>query len=165
MIPDESYIDYRYRKMLFKVFEQQPTIKRWNPNLTYRMECPLCGARNSNLVWMPHRRTWKFLCSTKSRANCQSQMEFPVLLRAWNPELFLSYQQERFEAGTTGFKSSSTRDDIGHKTGETEGEKKPKAPKSFLNLLDGVYACARACACVRAATKYNMKQGDWPRDN
>lgn len=103
MIPDESYIDYRYRKMLFKVFEQQPTIKRWNPNLTYRMECPLCGARNSNLVWMPHRRTWKFLCSTKSRANCQSQMEFPVLLRAWNPELFLSYQQERFEAGTTGF--------------------------------------------------------------
>jgi hypothetical protein len=69
------------------------------------------------------------------------------------------------EAGTTGFKSSSTRDDIGHKTGETEGEKKPKAPKSFLNLLDGVYACARACACVRAATKYNMKQGDWPRDN
>ncbi|QNI96383.1 hypothetical protein [Synechococcus sp. RS9902] len=51
---------------------------------------------------MPHKRTWKFLCSTKSSANCQSQMEFPVLLKAWCPELFLSYQRERFETGTTG---------------------------------------------------------------
>ena len=102
MLPDESYIDWKYRSELFNSCSSAPEVKRWNPNLTYRMECPLCGARNSHLVWMPHRRTWKFLCSTKSRANCQSQMEFPVLLRAWNPRLFLSYQQERFEAGTTG---------------------------------------------------------------
>ena len=102
MFPDESYIDRKYRLELFSSCSSAPEVKRWNPNLTWRMECPLCGARNSHLVWMPHKRTWKFLCSTKSRGNCQSQMEFPVLLRAWNPSLFRSYQQERFEAGTTG---------------------------------------------------------------
>ena len=102
MLPDESYIDRKYRLELFNSCSSAPEVKRWNPNLTWRMECPLCGARNSHLVWMPHRRTWKFLCSTKSHANCQSQMEFPVLLRAWNPSLFRSYQHERFEAGTTG---------------------------------------------------------------
>ena len=102
MLPDESYIDRKYRLELFNSCSSAPEVKRWNPNLTWRMECPLCGARNSHLVWMPHRRTWKFLCSTKSRGNCQSQMEFPVLLRAWNPSLFCSYQHERFEAGTTG---------------------------------------------------------------
>ena len=94
MLPDESYIDRKYRLELFNSCSSAPEVKRWNPNLTYRMECPLCGARNSHLVWMSHKRTWKFPCSTKSRANCQSQMEFPVLLRAWNPSLFRSYQQE-----------------------------------------------------------------------
>jgi len=102
MLPDESYIDWKYRSELFNSCSSAPEVKRWNPNLTWRMECPLCGARNSHLVWMSHKRTWKFLCSTKSRANCQSQMEFPILLKAWNPSLFRSYQQERFEAGTTG---------------------------------------------------------------
>lgn len=104
MIPDESYIDRKYRKQLFDACTYRPEEKRLGLKTTYRMECPLCGAKGSHLVWLHHRRTWKFLCSTKSRANCQSQMEFPVLLRAWNQNLFLSYQQERFEAGTTGGK-------------------------------------------------------------
>ena len=102
MLPDESCIDRKYRLLLFKTCTSEPTIIKLGLNTKWQLECPLCGARKSHLVWLPHRRTWKFLCSTKSRANCQSQMEFPVLLRAWCPDLFLSYQQERFEAGTTG---------------------------------------------------------------
>ena len=103
MFIDESYIDRKYRLELFNSCIYAPKLKRINPaKPLYELECPLCGAPKSHLVWMPHKRTWKFLCSTKSRANCQSQMEFPVLLKAWCPELFLSYQRERFEAGTTG---------------------------------------------------------------
>ena len=102
MLPDESYIDRKYRIQLFDTCTHQPELVRLGLRTTYKLECPLCGAKGAHMVWMPHRRTWKFLCSTKSRANCQSQMEFPILLKAWCPELFRSYQQERLDAGTTG---------------------------------------------------------------
>ncbi len=102
MLPDESYIDRKYRKQLFDTCFYPPEQVRMGLRTTYKLECPLCGAKGAHLVWMPHKRTWKFLCSTKSRANCRSQMEFPILLKTWCPELFRSYQQERFEAGTTG---------------------------------------------------------------
>ena len=102
MIPDESYIDRKYRKHLFDTCAYQPEPVRLGLRTTYKLECPLCGAKGAHLVWMSHRRTWKFLCSTKSRANCQSQMEFPILLKSWCPELFRSYQQERLDAGTAG---------------------------------------------------------------
>lgn len=101
-IPDESFIDWKYRKHLFDACLYEPEPVNWSGASCYRMECPLCGAAGSHLKWMPHKRTWKFLCSTKYRGNCQAQMEFPVLLNAWNKRLFRTYQQERFEAGTTG---------------------------------------------------------------
>jgi len=102
MLPDESYIDRKYRRQLFDTYPRQPELVRLGLRTTYKLECPLCGAKGAHLVWMSHRRTWKFLCSTRSRANCQSQMEFPILLKSWCPELFLSYQQERLDAGTAG---------------------------------------------------------------
>ena len=103
MLSNESYIDRKYRLELFNSCIYAPKLKRCNPAKPfYELECPLCGAPKSHLVWMPHKRTWKFLCSTKNRRNCQSQMEFPVLLKTWCEELFLSYQWERFDAGTTG---------------------------------------------------------------
>ena len=101
-IPDESFIDWKYRKHLFDACLYEPEPVNWSGASCYRMECPLCGAAGSHLKWMPHKRTWKFLCSTKNRKNCQVQMELPVLLKTWCPSLFLSYQQERTEAGTAG---------------------------------------------------------------
>lgn len=102
MIAGESCIDRKYRLLLFKSCSVAPEVKQWNPHVSWRIECPLCGARNSTLIWMPSKSTWKFFCSTSSSRNCQSQMEFPILLKTWCHDLFLSYQQERFEAGTTG---------------------------------------------------------------
>ncbi len=102
MLPDEDFIDHKYRRQLFDTYAFPPTLVGHGLGTKYRLDCPLCGARRSHLVWMPHKRTWKFVCSTSSRANCQSQLEFPVLLKTWCPELFRSYQQERFDAGTTG---------------------------------------------------------------
>ena len=109
MLPDESCIDRKYRIQLFDTCTHQPELVRLGLRSTCKLECPLCGAKGAHLVWMPHRRTWKFLCSTKYRANCQSQMEFPILLKTWCPELFRSYQQERFDAGTTGAGSNCPR--------------------------------------------------------
>ena len=102
MIPDEDYIDFKYRKWLFDCQFSPPEIVGGSGGLCYQLECPLCGSPRSHLKWLPHKRTWKFLCSTKSKRNCQSQLEFPVLLKVWNPGLFLMYQQERAAAGTTG---------------------------------------------------------------
>ena len=102
IIPDESYIDMKYRLWMFKVLGCEPESKVGHPNVLQRVTCPICDGRNGSMVWMPHKKTWKFLCDTKNPKNCHSHMEFPVLLRAWNPSLFKSYQQERLEAGTTG---------------------------------------------------------------
>lgn len=101
-MPEESYIDFKYRMWLFESCLKKPEITKLNGNTAFSLECPLCGAKGSHLVWLHHKSTWKFLCSTKSRKNCQCQLEFPVLLQRWNEPLYLSYRQERFEAGTTG---------------------------------------------------------------
>ena len=102
MFPDEDYIDFKYRQWLFACQFTPPHIVNGFGGYCYQLECPLCEAPKSHLKWMPHKRTWKFICSTRSKRNCQSQLEFPVLLKVWNEKLFLDYQQERFEAGTTG---------------------------------------------------------------
>lgn len=99
---NESFIDHKYRRQLFSACLREPRLTRLNGNTTWMLECPLCGASGSHLVWMDHKSTWKFLCSTKSKRNCQSQLEFPVLLREWNPGLFLTYMQEREASGTAG---------------------------------------------------------------
>lgn len=102
MIPDEDYIDFKYRKWLFDCQFSPPEIISASGGLCYQLECPLCGSPHSHLKWLQHKRTWKFICSTRSKRNCQSQLEFPVLLKVWNPGLFLMYQQERAAAGTAG---------------------------------------------------------------
>ena len=102
MIELESCIDRKYRLLLFKSRSVPPEVKKLNPYPLWQMECHLCGARKSTLIWMPSKSTWKFFCNTSTSRNCQAQMEFPILLKRWCPELFLSYQQDRFEAGTTG---------------------------------------------------------------
>jgi len=98
----ESYIDRKYRLLLFDTCLKKPELTKLQGKTCWTLECPLCGAKGAQLVWLPHKSTWKFLCSTKSRKNCQSHMEFPVLLKVWCQSLFLCYQQERAEAGTTG---------------------------------------------------------------
>ena len=102
MMTQESYIDRKYRLLLFDTCLKKPELTKLQGKTCWTLECPLCGAKGAQLVWMDHKSTWKFLCSTKNRKNCQVQMEFPVLLKTWCPSLFLSYQQERTEAGTAG---------------------------------------------------------------
>jgi hypothetical protein len=98
----ESYIDRKYRLLLFDTCQKKPELTKLQGKTCWSLECPLCSAKGAQLVWLPHKSTWKFLCSTKSRKNCQVQMEFPVLLKSWCKSLFLSYQQERTDAGTAG---------------------------------------------------------------
>lgn len=98
----ESCVDRKYRLLLFDTCQKKPELTKLQSKTCWTLECPLCGANGAQMVWMPHKSTWKFLCSTRSRKNCQAHMEFPVLLRTWCPSLFLSYQQERTDAGTAG---------------------------------------------------------------
>lgn len=99
---NESYIDRKYRLLLFDTCQKKPELTKLQGKTCWTLECPLCSANGAQLVWLPHKSTWKFLCSTKSRKNCQVQMEFPVLIKSWCKSLFLSYQQERTDAGTAG---------------------------------------------------------------
>ena len=115
MIPDEDYIDFKYRKWLFDCQFSPPEIISASGGLCYQLECPLCGSPHSHLKWLPHKRTWKFICSTRSKRNCQSQLEFPVLLKVWNPGLFLMYQQEREAAGTAGAGFNCPRPSLHHR--------------------------------------------------
>ena len=100
-LPNESFIDRKYRSHLFRSLKvnQQPV--RWTP-MTYRLRCPLCDARGSTLVWMAEKSTWKFFCNPYNHRNCQKQLEFPQLLKQWNSELYVSYLQERNDAGLFG---------------------------------------------------------------
>ena len=98
----ESYIDRKYRLLLFDTCQKKPELTKLQGKTCWSLECPLCSANGAQLVWLPQKSTWKFLCSTKSRKNCQVHMEFPVLIKSWCKSLFLSYQQERTDAGTAG---------------------------------------------------------------
>ena len=137
MIEFESCIDRKYRLLLFRPCSVPPEVKKLNPYPLWKMECPLCGARKSTLIWMPSKSTWKFFCNTSTSRNCQAQMEFPILLKRWCPELFLSYQQERFEAGTTGagFNCPGPTSDSSDAEGVQKAFKAqtPRQPRRYLN--------------------------------
>jgi hypothetical protein len=98
----ESFIDHKYRRKVFEylpkkpVFTGSPAIPKW------KLECPLCGAPGASMVWIEHRNTFKFLCSSSRRQNCGVHAEFPILLKRWNVGLFAQYLQEREEEGSTG---------------------------------------------------------------
>ena len=98
----ESITDRKYRLALFgsclkkPLMTGSPAVPKWN------LECPLCGAAGASLVWLPGLATYKFLCSSRNPRNCGVHAQFPVLLKLWNPSLYLQYLQEREEAGTAG---------------------------------------------------------------
>ena len=117
----ESWTDRKYRLLLFDTFLKKPEQTKLQGKTCWTLECPLCGAKGAQLVELPHKSTWKFLCSTKSRKNCQVQMELPVLLKTWCPSLFLSYQQERTDAGTAG---------AGFNCPRIDPQRAPRAPLS-----------------------------------
>ena len=98
----ESSVDRKYRQKLFEYCLKKPVPVPVPGVPQWRLECPLCGASGSSLVWLPARSTYKFLCSTKSPSNCRVQVEFPILLKMWNLPLYYQCLQEREEEGAAG---------------------------------------------------------------
>ncbi len=98
----ESFIDRRYRLLLFQCCARNPVFTGSPTNPKWKLECPLCGASGASLVWMPSKNTFKFLCPASRRQNCGVHAEFPILLKMWNVRLFAQYLQQREEEGSTG---------------------------------------------------------------
>ena len=101
MFPDEDYIDFKYRKWLFACQSRVPDIVNGFGGHCYQLECPLCGAPKSHLKWMPHKRTWKFICSTRAK-ELPVPTEFPCAAQGLEPRSVPDYQQERLDAGSAG---------------------------------------------------------------
>jgi hypothetical protein len=100
---DESLVDYKYRRHLFKYLDKPPeTVGVRGHRPTYKMECPLCGAKKATMVWCPDLSTYKFFCSKTNRRACGVSCQFPVLLKVWNPPLYRMYLDEREAEGTAG---------------------------------------------------------------
>lgn len=100
---DESLVDYKYRRHLFKYLDKPPeTVGVRCHRPTYKMECPLCGAKKATMVWCPDLSTYKFFCSKTNRRACGISCQFPVLLKVWNPPLYRFYLEEREAEGTAG---------------------------------------------------------------
>jgi hypothetical protein len=98
----ESFIDRKYRNLLFSCCLKKP-VMTGSPGIPkWKLECPLCGGAGASLVWMPGLSTYKFLCSTRNPRNCGTHAQFPVLLKLWNPSLYFQYLQEREEEGSAG---------------------------------------------------------------
>lgn len=98
----ESFIDRRYRLELFRYCIGKPVMTGSPVTPKWKLECPLCGASGASLVWLQAKGTYKFLCSSRNSSNCRVHVEFPVLLKMWNPSLHRQYLQEREQEGTAG---------------------------------------------------------------
>jgi len=100
---DESLVDSKYLRHLFKYLDNPPEpvgVRGHKP--TYKLECPLCGAKKATMVWSPQLGTYKFFCSKTNRRACGISCQFPVLLKVWNQPLYLMYLDERQAEGTAG---------------------------------------------------------------
>lgn len=98
-----SLVESKYLSMLLKCSYNQPNFIGSPSKPAWQLDCPLCGGRKSQLVWMESRNTYKFICPTgKSRTHCGFAGEFQVLLKAWNQPLWIRYLQEREAEGTAG---------------------------------------------------------------
>ena len=64
---DELLVDKRYREMLFAYLDEEANDTGTEFKPKWQLECPLCGAKKSTLVWMPDRQTYKFFCSKPNR--------------------------------------------------------------------------------------------------
>jgi hypothetical protein len=99
----KSLVESKYLSMLLKCSYNQPKFTGSPSKPLWELDCPLCGGRKSQLVWMDSRSTYKFICPTgKSKTNCGFAGEFQVLLKAWNQPLWIQYLQEREAEGTAG---------------------------------------------------------------
>ena len=99
---DELLVDRKYRLLLFQYLDKKPEFTGTPYKPKWQLECPICGAQKSTLVWMPDRQTYKFFCSKSNRLACGSACEFPVLLKIWNQPLWFEFLEEREEEGTAG---------------------------------------------------------------
>ena len=81
--------------LLFQYLDKKPEFTGTPYKPKWQLECPICGAKKSTLVWMPDRQTYKFFCSKSNRLACGSACEFPVLLKIWNQPLWMAYLEER----------------------------------------------------------------------
>ena len=99
---DELLVDRKYRLLLFQYLDKKPEFIGTPYKPKWQLECPICGAQKSTLVWMPDRQTYKFFCSKSNRLACGSACEFPVLLKIWNQPLWFEFLEEREEEGTAG---------------------------------------------------------------
>ena len=99
----KSLVESKYLSVLLKCSYNQPNFTGSPSKHRWELDCPLCGGRKSQLVWMDSRNTYKFMCPTgKSKTNCGFAGEFQVLLKAWDRSLWIQYLQEREAEGTAG---------------------------------------------------------------
>ena len=95
---DELLVDRKYRLRLFQYLDEKPEFTGTPYKPKWKLECPICGAKKSTLVWTD-RQTYKFFCSKSNRSACGIACEFPVLLKIWNQLLWMAYLEEREEKG------------------------------------------------------------------
>ena len=109
----ESTIDGRYRELLFQYYLRDVTLgSMYRGRMKWIFRCPFCSPfartegrkkhKKGSLLWMPEQHSWFFSCAKKGSAECMNNMTFPNLIRALNPDLYLRYQLEREQSGTTG---------------------------------------------------------------
>ena len=99
---NELFVDRKYRLLLFQYLDKKPEFTGTPFKPKWQLECSICGAKKSTLVWMPDRQTYKFFCSKPNRCACGHPCEFPVLLKIWNKPLWFEFLEEREEEGTAG---------------------------------------------------------------
>ena len=78
---DELLVDRKYRLLLFQYLDKKPEFTGTPYKPKWQLECPICGAKKSTLVWMPDRQTYKFFCSKSNRLACGSACEFRCFSR------------------------------------------------------------------------------------
>ena len=110
----ESSIDRKYREFILQKYFNNPVLKGTSQCPKWVSPCPFCSsARKSEskrnekvaaLLWNETQRSWVFSCRRK--ACLHRTLSFPNLIEHLNAQLFLEYQQERFHAGATGFKTN-----------------------------------------------------------
>lgn len=101
----ESPIDRRYRE---EYFRRLPAVECNNNGSTWSFPCPYCSIQETKewkrnkktacLIWNQTQNSWKFACQ-----RCGKKTNFFHALHDLNPLIGSRYQQERDQAGTTGW--------------------------------------------------------------
>lgn len=99
---EESFIDHKYRRILFQYLDKPPEFIGTPHKGKWQLECPLCGAKKATMVWCSELSAYKFFCSKTNARACGISCQFPVLLKVWNLPLYQVYLDEREAAGTAG---------------------------------------------------------------